>query len=231
MDLVYTSCSHMIPIAAIIGYVNYPTSLRINLTALYFFSILHNSLLALFSGYTFLSLSQILLEKGIVFESNYYFQDESFDKLMFYFYVSKYYEFIDTFLIYLKGNSPIFLQKYHHIGVVVFWHLAYYYKIDATWTSSLLNSFVHTIMYTYYLGSVLKISHIKFIKKYITTLQLSQFFALYLNLYFYSPPSETYFNYIIIIIFSLYGIGIIYLFINFYYNEYITKDKMQIKDI
>jgi hypothetical protein len=219
------------PIAAIISYVNYPTSLRINSNALYFFSILHNSLLALFSAYTFVSLSQILCEKGIVFKSNYYFQDENFDKLMFYFYISKYYEFTDTFLIYLKGKEPIFLQKYHHIGAVICWHLMYHYKVDIIWSASFLNSFVHTIMYTYYLGSILKISQLKFIKKYITTLQLCQFFVLYLNFYFYRPPIETFFNYIIINVFALYGVGVIYLFSNFYYNEYITKDKMQIKDI
>jgi hypothetical protein len=221
--------NHMIPIAGIIGYVNYPTSLRINSDILYFFSILHNTLLALFSAYTFLSLSQILYEKGIVFKSNYYFQDTAFDNLMFYFYVSKYYEFIDTFLICLKGKKPILLQKYHHIGAVICWHLMYYYKVDIIWSASFLNSFVHTIMYTYYLGTILKISQLKFIKKYITTLQLCQFFALYSNFYFYRPPIETYFNYMIINVFALYGVGVIYLFGNFYYDEYVIKTAKKIK--
>ena len=85
------STPHIIPIASIIGYINYPTNFRINSQILYVGSILHNTFLTIFSAYTFLSLSQILYEKGIVFKSNYYFQDNNFDKLMLYFYMSKYY--------------------------------------------------------------------------------------------------------------------------------------------
>jgi len=227
----YLSSHHIIPIAAILGYVNYPSHLRINENVLYVSSIIHNAGLVAFSGYTFFSLSKILYEKGIVFQSNYYFQNPTFDNLMFYFYLSKYYEFLDTFLICLKGKKPIFLQKYHHIGAVISWHIMYYYKVDALWTATFLNSFVHTIMYTYYLGTILKISQVKFIKRYITTLQLCQFFALYLNYYFYMPPIETTINYFIINIFAMYGIGIIYLFAEFYYKEYMKKNTTpQIKD-
>lgn len=226
------SSPHIIPIASIIGYIHYPTNVRINSQILYVGSILHNTFLTIFSAYTFLSLSQILYEKGIVFESNYYFQDNNFDKLMLYFYMSKYYEFIDTFLICLNGKKPIFLQKYHHIGAVLCWHLMYYYKVDIIWSATILNSFVHTIMYSYYLGCLLKISSVKIIKKYITTLQLCQFFVLYSNFYFYKPPVETFFNYMIINLFALYGVGVIYLFGEFYYKEYINKNnklKNQIK--
>jgi hypothetical protein len=59
---------------------------------------------------------------------------------------------MDTFLLYLHGKTPIFLQKYHHIGAVISWHLVYVYKVDAIWLPSLANSFVHTVMYSYYLG-------------------------------------------------------------------------------
>ena len=229
----FLSSPHFIPIAAIIGYINYPSHLRINEKVLYIASIIHNVGLVAFSGYTCFALGKILYEKGIVFQTNYYFQDPTFDNLIFYFYLSKYYEFLDTFLIYLKGKKPIFLQKYHHIGALISWHLFYYYKLDAVWTATIINSFVHTIMYFYYLGTILKINQVKIIKKYITTLQLCQFFTLYLNFYFYMPSNETLFNYKIIYIIALYGTGLIILFGNFYYKEYIRKNSetIQIKDI
>ena len=187
---------------------------------------MHNCALIFFSTHTFVSLSQILYKEGVVFRCNYYFQNQEFDKIIYYFYLSKYYEFFDTFLLYLSNKSPIFLQKYHHIGAAISWHLVYVYKVDAIWLPSLANSFVHTIMYSYYLGCLLKINQVRLIKKYITSIQLCQFFILYVNLYFYCPPIESSFNYSIIIFFASYGVGIIGLFGKFYYDSYIIKEKM-----
>lgn len=217
---------HALSILSIFCYLNYPKKMTIHPQSLYIFSILHNTLLAVFSGYTCLSLLNVLYEKGIVFNHHYYFSEKRFDDLMFYFYVSKYYEYIDTFLIYLQGKQPIFLQKYHHIGAVLSWHLMYYYKVDMIMSASLLNSFVHSIMYTYYLASILKINYIKKIKKIITTLQLIQFFVLYSNFYLYRPPIETVFNYGIINLFALYGLGVIYLFLDFYNREYMKSTQI-----
>jgi hypothetical protein len=77
----------------------------------------------MFSAWTFVSLCNILYEYGIVCQSDYYFQIEKFDRIIYLFYLSKYYEFFDTFLLYLNGKDPIFLQKYHHIGAVICWHI------------------------------------------------------------------------------------------------------------
>lgn len=222
----HLSC-HITPMLAIAGYLAYPKQLRINSTLLYFLSVIHNGLLIAFSAWTFVSLSQILYNDGIVFQSNYYFQNPQFDTVIYLFYISKYYEFFDTFLLYLNGKSPIFLQKYHHIGAILSWHLMYVYKVDVVWMVTFLNSFVHTIMYSYYLGCLLKLNQVRFIKKYITSIQLCQFFILYVNFYFYIPPIESWFNYYIIIFFASYGVGIIGLFGRFYYDSYIDKNKLQ----
>ena len=222
--------SHIPPIIAITGYLYYPKDLRINPDYLVLISIAHNFGLIIFSAWTFLSLSQILYTDGIVFESNYYFSNPRFDHIIFLFYLSKYYEFVDTFLLYLNGKTPIFLQKYHHVGAVISWHLMYIYKVDGVWTASLLNSFVHTIMYSYYLGCLLQINQVRVVKKYITSLQLFQFFILYSNFYFYKPPVESWFNYYIIIFFATYGVGIIGLFGQFYYNSYISNKESKDKE-
>ena len=217
---------HITPFVAITCYIVYPKQLRINPVLLYNLSVIHNGFLVAFSAWTFVSLSQILYNNGIVFEANYYFKNQQFDMVIYWFYLSKYYEFFDTFLLYLNGKTPIFLQKYHHIGAVISWHLMYEYKVDMVWMATLLNSFVHTIMYSYYLGCLLKVNQVRCIKKYITSMQLCQFFILYVNFYLYRPPIETWFNYYIITFFASYGIGIIGLFGRFYYDSYIHKNKI-----
>jgi len=211
---------HIPPLLAIAGYLAYPTQLRINPSLLYVFSLIHNCALIAFSAWTFFSLAQILYTDGFVIQSNYYFQNPQFDRVIYWFYLSKYYEFFDTFLLYLNGKTPIFLQKYHHIGAVICWHLTYVYKVDTVWIPSFANSFVHTIMYSYYLGCLLKINQVRFIKKYITTLQLTQLiFGMFLSIVLYTPV-ETTRNVYVMMVGNVYNIGLIVSFIHFYKRTY-----------
>lgn len=213
---------HAAPALSIIAYLAYPAKLRIDPSTLHFLSIVHNGGLIIFSTWTFVSLCNILYEDGLVFQSNYYFQNPQFDAVIRLFYFSKYYEYSDTFLLYLNGKTPIFLQKYHHIGAVVCWHLCYFYKVDSVWIPSIANSFVHVIMYSYYLGCLLKINQIRFFKKYITTLQLTQLFIPnFICLYCYAPPIETPFRYNIIKLFVGYVSILVILFSQFYHTNYI----------
>ena len=212
----HLSC-HITPLLAIAGYLAYPKQLRINPSLLYLLSVIHNGLLVVFSSWTFVSLSQVLYNDGIVFKSNYYFQNPHFETVIYLFYISKYYEFFDTFILYLNGKSPIFLQKYHHIGAVICWHLTYIYKVEGIWIATILNSFVHTIMYSYYLGCLLKIKQVRFIKKYITSLQLCQLMPQPICLYLYNTDD----NYNILLFFTFYSVGLVMLFGSFYYDNYI----------
>jgi len=209
--------SHIAPLFAITGYLAYPKQIRINPTVLYFLSVIHNGLLVTFSAWTFMSLSRILYNDGIVLQSNYYFKNPKFDTIIYWFYLSKYYEFFDTFLLYLNSKSPIFLQKYHHIGAVICWHLMYLYKVESIWIATILNSFVHTIMYSYYIGCLLKINQVRFIKKYITSLQLCQLIPQPMCLYLYNFDE----NYNILLFFTFYSVGLVILFGMFYYDSYI----------
>ena len=65
--------SHILPLVSIAGYLAYPRQLRINQKLLYTFSVIHNTLLVAFSAWSFVSLSRLLYNNGIVFQSNYYF--------------------------------------------------------------------------------------------------------------------------------------------------------------
>lgn len=218
--------TYYVPIIAIIGYVCYPKGLRINETVLYYISVCHNTTLIAFSAWVFFSVYGILEKHGFVFKPNYYFQDAEFDRIMYYFYLSKYYEFFDTFLLYLKGREPIFLQKYHHVGAVLAWHLAYVNKLDSIWIPSVANAFVHMIMYSYYLGCLLKIRQVKFIKPYLTCLQLVQLVGtMSLSNFYYTPPNESWKNYQVIWFVNLYNIGLIALFFDFFKKNYVEKQE------
>jgi hypothetical protein len=215
---------HIIPIISTILYFNFPKNIVVEEKYLYKFSLLHNIILSLFSLYIFSELSKFIYINGIVIEKEYYFSYKKFDDIIFYFYISKYIEYIDTFLIYLKGKKPIFLQLYHHSGAVISWHLAYTYKLDCFWIPTLLNSFVHSIMYSYYALSLLKFDFIKSIKKYLTILQISQLLFLFSAFFLYKNV-ESNENWNLMLLCGFANIIQIFLFIDFYNKTY-NKNKL-----
>jgi hypothetical protein len=79
--------NHIIPLLAIYVYLSYPKNIRINPNLLYSLSIIHNGFLVSFSAWTFLELSKIIYSDGVVFQSNYYFQNPVFDRIIYLFYI------------------------------------------------------------------------------------------------------------------------------------------------
>jgi len=88
------------------------------------------------------------------------------------FMISKYLELADTLFLILKKKEIIFLHWYHHATVLVY-----------TWTTVILmyppgsvfgsvNSFVHTLMYSYYF--LASFGHKPWWGKYVTRIQLAQ---------------------------------------------------------
>jgi hypothetical protein len=192
---------------------------------IYYFSIFHNAALTMFSLYTFVSLSKEILVQGIHGGHAVYMSQPHIKTIVYWFYISKYYEYFDTFLLYWKGRKPIFLQKYHHIGAVICWHLGYNYDVDMFMFGSLFNSGVHTIMYFYYLMTIFKIN-IKRMRMYITVAQILQLTSgSILGLVCYRPPFETVFNYRIIILFNMYIYGLLYLFFKFMLDNYFPNHR------
>ena len=217
---------HLAPIIGTLFYLNWPKTLKMNSKILWWFSIVHNMCLASFSFYTCASLSNLLYNDGIQSGHMIYLRDSyttKYDSLIYWFYISKYYEYFDTILLYMQNKKPIFLQKFHHVGAVICWHLCYYHKVDAIIIGSILNSGVHTVMYSYYLLSLFKI-RIAYIKPIITTGQLLQLIGgnVYSSIYYY-PPVETWKNYSIILLFNGYIAVLIYLFGQFFRKNYLDK--------
>lgn len=91
----------------------------------------------------------------------------------FLFYLSKYWELVDTALLIVKGRSPSYLQVYHHSVTIVC-----AYTLQASQSSVMflfvgLNATVHSVMYAYYALTVLGIRIGA--KSFITVMQISQF--------------------------------------------------------
>lgn len=62
------------------------------------------------------------------------------------FYLSKFYEVVDTFIILAKGKKSSLLQTYHHTGAMLSMWAGIRYMSPAIWLFVALNSFIHTIM-------------------------------------------------------------------------------------
>jgi len=190
------------------------------------FSIAHNAGLTLYSFYTFVSLFNVIWKTGFIAEHMAFMSDPYVRSLIYWFYISKYYEYFDTFLLYVKGVEPILLQKYHHIGATFCWYLCYTYNVDMGVYSTLLNAGVHSFMYLYYLLCLLKVN-IRGLRMYITTMQITQLTAgLFAGTYYYFPPVETYRNYAVILVFDAYIAGLLYLFGKFMVENYFPQKKI-----
>jgi hypothetical protein len=213
------SLSHITwPTLATLCYIESPAWIpRTNLRVV---AVLHNTALTVYSGYMFYTLTYELMSKGIVYEHRYYFQFPAIQTALWSVYLSKYYEFGDTFLLYAAGKTPIFLQKFHHIGAVYIWHLANIHECDFIFYVSWLNCGVHTIMYSYYLASLFTKKIPKAIKQSITTLQIGQLATGVMVLPYQYYFTETRENYDVLLLFSAYVMALLWLFGEFMYRTY-----------
>ena len=132
---------------------------------------------------------------------------------------SKILDFIDTIILIIINKPFTILHTYHHLTIGLIWFYIRDKNINSVYVSALLNSIVHTIMYSYYNYS----NVLKPLKKYITYIQLLQFVLSIIHaMIFYLYSSDEYIGYAYFQIF--YHISMIILFSNFYYNTYVCKE-------
>lgn len=93
------------------------------------------------------------------------------------FYLSKFYEFLDTWILIYKRKEPSVLQVYHHAGVVITMWGAVVSQAPWITLASAINSFIHTLMYTYFFIKTLWPKVEIKAAKYLTSLQIIQFFS------------------------------------------------------
>ncbi|KAJ3224314.1 hypothetical protein HDU81_008635 [Chytriomyces hyalinus] len=151
---------------------------RVNVSTLAFW---HNIFLTWLSAYMgFGILSEAVRNRYSVFRTP---VDDSpngwpMAKMLWLFYVSKIFEFVDTLIMVLKKNNHqiSFLHLYHHSSILLVTGVSVFYSPGGeVYLSSMLNCFVHVIMYGYYFLSSMNVKQVVFIKKYITMIQLTQF--------------------------------------------------------
>lgn len=142
------------------------------------------------------------------------------------FYISKYYEVIDTLILFVTQKESSFLQMYHHAGAIVGCWLVSLGQSYIGWIWVGLNSFIHSTMYLYYAMTVLGIRPP--FKRLITFMQISQFFVgIFFGVIYSSKPSTfsadptiRMYQYAGIAYNMVYVIGLIGLFIHFERKTY-----------
>ncbi|KAI9274193.1 ELO family [Sporodiniella umbellata] len=144
------------------------------------FIFLHNLLLSIYSFVTFVYATRALY-KGYSTQSvhdaycdvNGVIWDEGLGYWAYLFYLSKFYEVVDTAIIILKGRRSSLLQTYHHSGAMITMWAGVRYQSTPIWLFVFMNSFIHSIMYMYY--AFTSIGFHPPGKSYLTTMQITQF--------------------------------------------------------
>lgn len=143
--------------------------------------VFHNIMLCMFSFLTFINTFPALL--------NFYAHNplhvaivdphkELAQKLHFWiwiFYISKIYEIMDSFILHWNKKQTSFLQMYHHAGAIICCWMLTTCGSHLPWIFVVLNSFIHTLMYFYYLLMTVKIKVPRILKQSITRMQMVQF--------------------------------------------------------
>ena len=204
------------------------------------FVFTHNLVLCIFSWIVFINVFPEIYAK--IFSgkhgTNYYANWQSFqcDPMSsnelywsYLFYLSKIWEFIDTWIILWKGRKPSTLQTYHHMGAVFACWLQVIVRGKSFWVFVCLNSFIHTIMYAYYCCTTLGY-RFKF-KFIITVLQLTQFVvgqALgYYQVYSFGECYATN-DFWVWFLNTIYVWPLVALFAKFYVRTYLNKKEKKV---
>ncbi|XP_051234026.1 ELOVL fatty acid elongase 8b [Dicentrarchus labrax] len=152
-------------------------------------------------------------------------------KVCWWFFFSKVIELSDTifFILRKKSNQLTFLHVYHHATMILNWWAGVKYVAGGqSFFIGLLNTFVHTVMYSYYGLAAIGPHMQKYLwwKRYLTSLQLVQFvlFILYTG---QKLLVECDFPTSMNILVFCYCITLIILFSNFYYQSYLNKKKQK----
>ena len=202
------------------------------------FATLHNINLTLLSLYMFVEVvRQAVTHRYSLFGNGVESGSAGFGmaRILYVFYLSKTLEFIDTVIMCLKQNyrQITFLHVYHHASIfVIWWVIVYFAPGGEAYFSAALNSLVHVVMYGYYLwasyapklkeGQRPHILHPARYKQYITSMQLSQFVAMFVQACYDLLAPNPYPRFCVWILF-FYMMTMIALFANFFVQSYIKR--------
>lgn len=145
------------------------------------------------------------------------------------YYISKFTEFFDTFFFILrkKYNQVSTLHVIHHgIMPMSVWMGMKFAPGGHSTFFALLNTFVHIIMYFYYMVAAMGPKYQKYIwwKKYLTSFQMVQFVAIFIHQFQLLFVDCNYPKSFMVWI-ALHGVLFLFLFSKFYKQSYKPSDK------
>jgi len=193
---------------------------------------LHNVISILSSTYIFVGiLKELYTHNYSIFGNELDITHNALTHYMWLFHLTKYYEFMDTFIMVLRNSyrQITFLHVYHHISTALYtWYMLYDHPGGDYYLGPLLNSWVHIWMYTYYLlaSMMSKENRKKYLwwSQYLTKMQIVQF-GVNISHSVYSLMYSPYRTPLYIIGFA-HQLSFIVLFGHFYYQKY-KKQKLQ----
>ncbi|PVU99407.1 hypothetical protein BB559_000729 [Furculomyces boomerangus] len=198
------------------------------------FILIHNLVLASYSLYTFINSFKLLNttfhNEGVLSmycDTNYTSWNNGMFELVYWFYLSKYYELIDTAIILIKRKRSSLLQTYHHSGAIISMYFGIRLCPSTIFYFVVVNSFIHSIMYCYYTLTTLGFTPPG--KKYITSMQITQFIIgiVYATYYVFSPVCGNKYQRYATMINIIYVLPLIYLFVDFALKTYGPKKAKQ----
>lgn len=194
---------------------------------------LHNFLLAVFSAAVALNgwplVYQHLKTEGFFStycDPNDTLWDSGLGAWTFIFYISKYYEFVDTWILVLKGKPPSFLQVYHHTGIAFCMWIGVLSHSPWLKYVVLLNSVIHTLMYTYFLIKTIDPKVEIKGAKHLTMAQIGQFFTGIISSFpilIMGEKCDTVSSRFGLVCLQIYGYGLVALFMAFAKRKYKKK--------
>lgn len=194
--------------------------------------LMHNAFLVVLSLYMCVGVIVAAVRSGYRFTGNSYDpKDSAMVQVVYVFYMSKLYEFLDTIIMIVKGNlrQVSFLHVYHHVSIsFIWWSICYNAPGGEAYLSIAMNSWVHVCMYLYYfLTAIIKgeESRKKYLwwGRYLTQMQMLQFMTnlVHGGLCIVLSPYPKFFSISIVV----YMLTLLVLFGQFYVAKYGGKKK------
>jgi len=143
------------------------------------------------------------------------------------FYLTKYYELLDTVFLILRKRNLTFLHVFHHLMVIPVCWYGNYSETYMGWITSFNNATVHVFMYYYFAMSALgkQVSW----RRYLTTMQIIQFVVDSATslpfLYYYLVGIPCRGNISAWLVANFTGLSFLWLFVDFYRNNYESQKK------
>ncbi|KAG6796217.1 elongation of very long chain fatty acids protein [Apis mellifera caucasica] len=148
-------------------------------------------------------------------------------RAVWFYFIIKVFDLLDTvfFVLRKKQQQVSFLHVYHHTGMILgTWVCTKFLPGGHVTLVGTINSFVHVVMYTYYLITSLQLSK-PWWKKYVTQLQLTQFCIILVHFISLAWVEDCGFPKWVAAIMIPQNLFMIVLFGDFYYKAYVKKSK------